>query len=565
MPPRMHFVLMLHSHLPYVLNHGRWPHGSDWLCEAALDTYLPLLAKLLRLENAHVDAPLTIGFTPVLANQLEHPAFADELERYVALRLAAVDQTPESLRASGEEHLLPLVGYWRQRLLRMRALFRSLEGRLLDGFRGLQRRERLEITGSAATHAFLPLLARDESIRLQLALGAAEHRRIFGESAEGCWLPECGYRPAGRWQPLPEVRPRPRAGLEHFVAEAGFAYFFVDAHTARAGAPLNLYADRTQQPARRRGARGRVARQRSPYRVYRVRDAEAPSPVSALVRDPRTTAQVWNRHGGYPGDASYLEFHKIRWPGGLRLWRVTAHDVDLGGKAPYEPGLAREVAQNHAVHFLGLLNDIAGGNGQRGDVIVAPFDTELFGHWWHEGPDFIGDVYAMLPNYGSLRAVRATDHVRRVGVFPMVQLDAGSWGKDGDFSMWCNPQTQWTWRAIWELEEAFWTIAPRALGAPTLHPVLAQTARSLLLAQSSDWPFIISTGEAEDYGVQRFTRHVKDCRMLLDALQRALEGDGIDDARQRAATLRGRDAIFPDIIPAIEQALTGTPLAVTRT
>src|SRR5581483_2883765 len=189
--PAMDFVLTLHSHLPYVLNHGRWPHGSDWLCEGALDTYLPLLEVLRGLEAERVAAPITIGFTPVLANQLRSPVFAAEMDAFFAQRLEACDEAARTLPATGEGHLLPLVDFWRGRLLRLRDLFRAVDRDLVGAFRALEAAGRIEIIGSAATHGFLPLLARDESIRLQLAVGLAEHRRLFGRVPDGCWLPEC--------------------------------------------------------------------------------------------------------------------------------------------------------------------------------------------------------------------------------------------------------------------------------------------------------------------------------------------------------------------------------------
>ena len=191
----MDFVFTLHSHLPYVLNHGRWPHGSDWLCEAALDTYLPLLEVFRGLEAEAIPAPVTIGFTPVLANQLTNPVFVTEMEAFFDQRLKSCDEAPASLGATGDNHLLPLVGFWRARLVRLRELFHRIDRDLIGAFRALETAGHIEIMGSAATHGYLPLLARDESIRLQLAVGVSEHRRIFGRSPAGCWLPECAYRP----------------------------------------------------------------------------------------------------------------------------------------------------------------------------------------------------------------------------------------------------------------------------------------------------------------------------------------------------------------------------------
>jgi 1,4-alpha-glucan branching enzyme len=190
-------VVMLHSHLPYVLNHGRWPHGSDWICEAAIDTYLPLIEKFRALDALNIAAPVTVGFTPILANQLEHPTFVKELEAYFDQRLGFCDEAPASLESTGDSHLLPLVDFWRTRLVRLRLLFQEIDRDIPREFRRLQEAERIEITSSAATHGFLPMLARDESIRFQLALGAAEHTRIFGRRANGCWVPECAYRPPG--------------------------------------------------------------------------------------------------------------------------------------------------------------------------------------------------------------------------------------------------------------------------------------------------------------------------------------------------------------------------------
>src|SRR6059058_5325111 len=166
----MDFVLTLHSHLPYVLHHGRWPHGSDWLCEAAVDTYLPLLEQLQGLALEGTAAPVTIGFTPVLANQLASPTFAQELEAFFDQREAACKEAPAALAATGDGALLPLVDYWKARLSRLRKLFQAVDRDIVAAFRRLQDDGHLEIIGSAATHGYLPLLARDESVQLQLTV-----------------------------------------------------------------------------------------------------------------------------------------------------------------------------------------------------------------------------------------------------------------------------------------------------------------------------------------------------------------------------------------------------------
>jgi 1,4-alpha-glucan branching enzyme len=558
------FVLALHSHLPWVLHHGRWPHGSDWLCEAALDTYLPLLEQLRRLERAAVPAPVSIGFTPVLANQLSHPSFAAELEAYVAHRLQATEEAPASLVASGDEALLPLADFWRSRLRRLQALYDAVDRDLVGAFRRLCDAGRIEIMGSAATHGYLPLLARDESVRLQLFLGRAEHRRLFGADPAGCWLPECAYRPRGRWEPLPGERAaRVRRGIEEHLAATGFRYFFTDAHLAHAGAALGIYADvplgterfdaeRHDPP---RAAQDGVAH--SPYHAYRVAAQRDGRAVAALVRDPRSSLQVWSRQHGYPGDEWYLEFHKIRWPEGLKLWRVTGSGVDLGDKLPYEPHRATQRAEAHAEHFASVLAGIAAEQREARGVVVAPFDTELFGHWWFEGLDFLGALYARLAAQRQVRAATASQHLGDHAPRQTLRLAPGSWGAGGDNGMWLNDQTAWTWRRLWKLEDAFWEVAPKALAAgPAWRVVLAQAARELLLAQSSDWQFIISTGVAGDYAERRFLEHCEAAERLAVMLTAVGEGEALGSAAAWMATeLAERDDLFPDVLPAVEYAL----------
>jgi len=559
---RPDFVFTLHSHLPYVLNHGRWPHGSDWLCEAAIDTYLPLLEVLHELAAEAIPAPLTIGITPVLANQLASPEFVKEMEAFFEQRLTTCAEAPASLAATGDRALLPLLEFWRDRLLRLRRRFREAGGDLIGAFRALEAAGRIEIIGSAATHGFLPLLARDESIRLQLAVGTAEHRRLFGRAPVGCWLPECAYRPRGPWEPWPTApRSGVRRGIEEHLADAGFRYFFVDSHLAAAGRPLGLSGDPSGDPVMRDSEDFPLADvpRRSPHQAYRVAHTRGAAGIAAFVRDPRSSMQVWSRFEGYPGDEAYLEFHKMRWPGGLKFWKVTGPAVDLGAKGVYDPQAARCRARCHAEHFTGILSEIAGEEQRpRGKVIVAPFDTELFGHWWFEGPQFLAATFRTLARHpDTVRPVTASRHLAEYPARAGIRLPAGSWGANGDFSMWLGERTAWTWERLWPLEAAFWDAAPRALASPAARPVLEQATRELLLAQSSDWQFIISTGAAADYAERRFVEHCSDAEALVAALVDG-SGDALGPAQRRAEVLARRDHLFPDVIPAVAAALGGS-------
>lgn len=544
----MDFVLTLHGHLPYVLHHGRWPHGSVWLSEGALDSYLPLIEVLQQLERERIPAPITLGVTPVLANQLSHPSFVSEFEAYMERRLESAASAKASLTSAEDAPLEPIADYWHERLRRLYDLFRALGGDVLGTLRGFEERGVIEIISSAATHGFLPLLARDESIKLQLRVGVSEHKRLFGRAPTGCWVPECAYRPAGAWDPGFGAPAQPdRVGIERHLIDAGFRYFFVDSHLVHAGQALGYPEAGDAGPAGKR----------TPYTAYRVASADGkPQDLFVLVRDPQSSSQVWSRAEGYPGDEWYLEFHKIRWPDGLRLWRVTGPRVDLGAKRQYDPQAAQHSARNHAEHFAGVLQETADqrrATGGGDEVVTAPFDAELFGHWWFEGVDFLGNVYRRLSGDG-VRPVTARDHMaRHAARAPAIQLTAGSWGKDGDFSYWLNEQTAWTWKRLWALEHAYWNVARAALaGGPRSRAVLAQATRSMLLAQASDWQFIISAGEAADYATQRFDEH---CAQAED-LVRALTSGKVDDATtQRAEALGVQDAVFPNVLQTVTEVL----------
>ncbi len=559
----MHFVLTLHSHLPYVLNHGRWPHGSDWLCEAAVDTYLPLLEALLELKKGETVSPVTLGITPVLANQLSDPRFREELDAFFQQRLKACEEAPASLVETDDQELLPLVDYWRDRFLRLKTLFDEIEGDLLGAFSRLQEESRLEIISSAATHGFLPLLGREESVRLQLAVGFSEHQRLFGRDPQGCWAPECAYRPSGTWDPIPGVsRGRHRAGLEDFLSEAGFRYFFIDTHMAEAGEALGWSGDvphrtdRVGATLERESLEQTESPARSPYQSYFVGDPGSGKGLAAFVREPEASMQVWSRQLGYPGDGAYLEFHKIRWPSGLKYWSVTGPEVDLGDKTPYQPTDARYRASDHATHFAGLLGHIqrktrTGPSG----VAMAPFDTELFGHWWFEGVDFLKELFVRLPFREGVIPVTASEHLESFPAQAAIRPLEGSWGADGNFSMWLNDGTRWTWESLWPLEDRFWEAAPRALQSEKTKPILAQAARQLLLAQSSDWQFMISTGAVPDYAEKRLKLHCDDAGLLLDALAPTATEEELAKALEHVNELQERDNLFPNILESVGEVL----------
>jgi 1,4-alpha-glucan branching enzyme len=563
--PRGHFLLSLHSHLPLVLGHGRWPHGSDWLAEVTIGCYLPLLEALERLASEGRRALVTINFSPALCEQLAHPAYAPEIEHYLRQRLESVAENRAHFERTGEGSLADLTRYWEQTYGHVLAGFRARNGDLLDGFRRLAELGAVELITSAATHGYLPLLGREESIALQLRAGAASYTRYFGAVPRGVWLPECGYRPRYEWTPpagpLRGKARRRRRGIEEFLAALGLEYFVTDSHLLHGGEPLSAYQD--YYPALRGVAAGvehpAYRRDRTPYQPYLVASRGGTGEAAAFSRDPRTTLQVWSRDAGYPGDGWYLEFHKKHFPGGIRYWRVTDSRSDLGAKQTYVPHAAAESVTRHAAHFTDLVGQVLDAETERSarpPVTCNPYDTELFGHWWFEGPEFLAGVLRRLPDAGI--------DVQTMGGYlalhppaEAITLLEGSWGEGGDHRVWLNRDTEWTWDRIYAAEEEFWTLAGGIGwdGQPGLARVMAQLARELLLLQASDWQFLITTWAARNYAETRFAEHYSHFTRLSALVRQLSEGAPLQGAEEQFLIEREtQDFPFPDILEHVQAA-----------
>ncbi len=549
------FALVLHTHLPYVLRHGRWPHGTEWLCEAAASCYLPILDLFERLLGEGLAPRATVNISPVLAEQLAHEEFRSEMERFLEQRTRACAEDRASFSRAGYKAGVELAEYWREFFERAAASF--AKGSLLDRFRKLADAGAIELVTCAATHGYLPLLLRDESVDLQVAQAIRTHIRHFGRAPRGIWLPECAYRPRYAWTPPagagPRLPSRVRPGVEEILAKHDLRYFFVDTHLVAAGEPLAVYRDFFPSLGRLRGLEERfpsAQRSRSPYRPYLVASRGGEGLAAALVRDPRTTVQVWSRDQGYPGDGSYLEFHKRHFPGGNRYWRVTSPRTDLGAKEPYDPAAARERAEGHARHFVWLLGEVLQGAVERTfgvPLLVSPYDTELFGHWWFEGPLFLEHVFRHLADSG-IEAVTASRALEEHPPSDVVALSEGSWGEGGDHRVWLNGDTRWIWDRIYDAEEELAQLAASTPAQGEAGRFLLLAGRELLILQASDWPFLITTGSARDYAERRFSVHYADFKRLADLARRAGAGEGaspVDAAFVEA--LEKRDDLFRDL------------------
>ena len=556
------FALVLHTHLPFVLGHGRWPHGSDWLMEVAAGCYLPLLDTIGQAAASGVSPRITIDVSPVLAGQLAAPAFRSEFEEYLRARISSARENRQEFAAANQPELAHLAegweGFYRDRLQQ----FERLNGDLVGALRALADQGHVTLITCAATHGYLPLLSREESIALQLRVAVAAHRRHFGRAPDGIWLPECAYRPRYEW--TPPVGPHKgggrvrRRGIEEFMADAGLKFFITDVHLMRGGSPLSAYRDYYPALQQLSGPQPPSYRpDRTPYRPYLVASRGGHGTATAFVRDPDSTLQVWSRDRGYPGDGSYLEFHKKHFPGGLRYWRVTDAKVDLGGKQLYEPARAQERVQAHAGHFVDLLRGVLTANPEGPHAVVcSPYDTELFGHWWFEGPRWLAEVFARLPQ----ARIAPVDCVTYLETYPpdtTITLLEGSWGEGGDHRVWLNPHTEWTWERIYAAEDEFWTLARQA-GTYATDParrVASQLARELLLMQASDWQFLITTWAARDYAEARIAEHHATFTRLAQALRRLLAGGAMPPAEEEfLAACEAQDFLFPDILSHVAEA-----------
>jgi 1,4-alpha-glucan branching enzyme len=423
-------------------------------------------------------------------------------------------------------------------------------------FRRLEEQGAIEIITCGATHGYLPLLSSDAAAEEQIRVAVAAHRRHFGRPPRGIWLPECAYRPAGVW-PSPAMDRaggltrtlRQRAGLETLLARHGLEYFFVDTHLVSGGKPLGIYADRFE--ALRHLTRGAESTEppteNRPYFPYRI-GPEAR--VCCFGRDPVTALQVWSGEHGYPGDGVYLDFHKKRFPGGHRYWRVTHPKADLAEKRIYQPGAAEAKAPEHARHFVEQLERTLSSDPDAARIACAMFDTELFGHWWFEGPRFLGAVIDQTLAESGIDLVLPSAYLREHSADHVISLAEGSWGDGGGHQVWLNPDTRWTWDHVHEAEARYESLVREAAGRPAdplLDRLLAQTARELLLLEASDWQFLITTVAARDYAEQRLTEHFTDFRRLADLAGRRTELGSLTQGDENfLSECERRDSLFPD-------------------
>ncbi|MEE9591546.1 MAG: hypothetical protein V3W26_03445, partial [Thermodesulfobacteriota bacterium] len=243
MPKIGSFALVLHSHIPYVLSHGTWPHGMDWLNEAAAETYIPILNVFHRLIEEGISPKVTVGLTPVLSEMLANDSFKEGFRSYLDYRIDSAEKDMAEFEKIGNKHMATLARMWKEfYYLVLLDFVETYEENIIKAYADLQNAGHIEIITSGATHGYLPLLSRDVSIQAQIKQAVSTHKKHFGRKPKGIWLPECAYRPAYKWRPPVDTgekrEPYFRKGIEEFLVDNEIDYFFTDSHMLKGGKPI---------------------------------------------------------------------------------------------------------------------------------------------------------------------------------------------------------------------------------------------------------------------------------------------------------------------------------------
>jgi 1,4-alpha-glucan branching enzyme len=516
-----YIAFVLHLHLPFVRHpeHERFLE-EDWLFEAISETYLPLLEVLERLEGEGAGFRLTMSVSPTLAEMLRDELLQNRYLRHLGRLIELAER--EVARTRRDPALAPLAAMY---LERFRGCLESFDGKygrnLLKALSGFQKRGRLELITSGASHAFLPTIAAaPETVRAQVGVGVRSHIRNFGDYPKGFWLPECGYYP----------------GVEVFLKEHDLRFTFLEAHGI-------LYADR-----------------RPRYGVYAP--LACPNQVVAFGRDPASARAVWSSEEGYPGDPVYREFYRdigfelpldylgpflhaggLRVNTGLKYCAITSPGAQ---KRPYNRKEALRKAEEHAEHFVRARVHQAEQlrpHMDRPPLIVCPFDAELFGHWWFEGPEWIEAVLRRLARCADkVRMVTASDYLDSHPDQQEAQPCFSSWGNKGYAEVWLESSNDWVYRHLHKLSERMLELVRRFPSEKGLRRrALNQAFRELLLSQSSDWAFIMKTGTSVPYAMSRTKEHISNFNRIFGAVMEN------DIEQEWLLKLEARNNLFPEI------------------
>ena len=517
-----HLALVLHAHLPYV-RHPEYDEflEEDWLFEAVTETYIPLLQVLDGLVNDSVDFQLTMSMTPTLCSMLRDPLLQDRCVRYIERAIALSEKEIE--RTRHDSRLNELAHFYHVRFASCREFFVQKWNRdLVAAFAEMQERGVLEIITCAATHGFLPLMENfPESVRAQIFTGRDHYRECFGRDPTGIWLPECAYV----------------QGIESTLQEANIRWFILDAHGLMFGNPRPHFA------------------------IYAP--CFTTNGVAAFARDRESSRQVWSAEEGYPGNPAYRDFYRdigldlphetiraflppdgTRKFTGIKYHRITGrtHDKDI-----YNRGWALGAADHHAADFMqSRVRQIGelGSHANFDPLVVSPFDAELFGHWWFEGPEFLNwFIRKSVFDQQTFKLTTPTRYLEEHSTLQMIAPSASSWGHKGYWEVWLDECNSWIYPHLHAAARRMTELAREHVKTKSkrIDRALKQLARELLLAQSSDWAFLMKTGTARDYATKRTKDHILRFNKLHDQI-RAGKIDG-----EFLKNCEWRDNIFPNL------------------
>jgi 1,4-alpha-glucan branching enzyme len=518
--PQGYLSLTLHAHLPYV-RHPEYPDflEEDWFYEAITETYVPLLDMMERLAGQGVHYRLTMSLTPPLCNMLTDDLLLSRYEKKLH-KLLELSEREIMRTRSLPTPFQETAQLYRHKFNRAREIFEASHGRLLTRFRALQDAGYLEIITCGATHGYLPLMIHPEARQAQIRVAVADYRRHFGRGPRGIWLPECAYV----------------SGVDQLLRENGISFTFLDSHGILFGVPrprFGVFAP-----------------------IY------SPGGVAFFGRDMETAHQVWSAEQGYPGDPRYREFYRdvgydldypyvrnylhedgVRRNIGIKYYKVTGR-VTLSEKQPYIPAEARDVAAMHAGNFLfnreKQVQYLRGLMG-RAPVVCSLYDAELYGHWWFEGPDFLEFLLKKIHyDQNVVKTITPKEYLERFPEQQIVEPEPSSWGDKGYHEVWLNAANDWIYPHLHICSERMIRLANENPNAEGLKlRALNQAARELLLAQSSDWAFLITVGTARSYSDKRTRDHVA---RFLELFHQIVENRIREDF---VRFLEDRDNIFP--------------------
>jgi 1,4-alpha-glucan branching enzyme len=520
--PKGYLAFVLHAHLPYVRHPEHDAFLEErWFFEALTETYIPIVRFLDRLTEEGVPFRLTVSISPSLLGMMEDPLLQERYAAHVGRLIELSERELE--RTRHDPHFHYLAGMYRRLFTEAREIFLGrYGGRLSTAFKGLHERGALQLITTSATHALLPLLApTPKAVSSQIATGLRYFEEVFGFRPRGIWLPECGYYP----------------GLDELLLKEGIRFFFLESHGLEHASTTPFYG------------------------VYAP--IYTPSGVAAFGRDQGSTKQVWSAREGFPGDPVYREFYRdighdldydyirpyiagsVRVDTGIKYFRITG---PTSWKEPYHPEAAKERAAHHAWDFLqkrAAHIEYLSSVMETAPVVVAPFDAELFGHWWFEGPQWLDFVIRKAAfDQDTLELATPSMYLDRHPVHQTGVPCTSSWGHKGYFEAWLNGKTDWIYPQLHECclrMEALSARHSRGKVPALTRRALKQCVRELLLAQGSDWPFIINNGTSEQYAVRRVKDHVARFRYLADSIERgSVEAEGL-------SALEQMDNIFPNV------------------